>query len=84
MRKLAALIALALAALLVAAACGGGGQPAATPTPTPTLLAVGKIAFASDRDGNLEVYVMNADGTGQTNLTNNPTDDGFPAWSPAP
>ena len=28
----------------------------------------------SHRDGNDEIYVMNADGTGQTNLTNNPAD----------
>jgi Tol biopolymer transport system component len=42
----------------------------------------GKIAFMSDRDGNLEIYVMNADGTGQTNLTNNAAEDLEPAWSP--
>ena len=42
----------------------------------------GKIAFYSDRDGNAEIYVMNADGTGQTNLTNNPAHDYSPAWSP--
>jgi len=41
----------------------------------------GKIAFDSDRDGNEEVYVMNADGTGQTRLTNNPAFDGIPVWS---
>ena len=29
----------------------------------------GKIAFASDKDGNLELYVMDADGTNQTWLT---------------
>ena len=40
------------------------------------------IAFLSDRDGNGEIYVMNADGTGQTRLTNNPALDWFPAWSP--
>jgi len=40
------------------------------------------IAFVSDRDGNEEIYVMNADGTGQTNLTNNPANDFSAAWSP--
>ena len=42
----------------------------------------GQIAFVSDRDGNLEVYLMNADGTGQTNLTNNAASDWASAWSP--
>jgi len=41
-----------------------------------------KIAFASARDGNLEIYVMNADGSEQTNLTRNEADDGGAAWSP--
>ena len=41
-----------------------------------------KIAFASDRDGNYEIYVMNADGTHQTRLTNNAAYDMSPAWSP--
>ena len=31
----------------------------------------GKIAFCSDRDGNWEIYTMDADGSNQTNLTNN-------------
>jgi Tol biopolymer transport system component len=42
----------------------------------------GKIAFSTTRDGNSEVYVMNADGSGQTRLTNDPAFDGDPAWSP--
>ncbi len=42
----------------------------------------GKIAFRSFRDGNLEIYVMNADGSGQPNLTNSPAFDFAPAWSP--
>jgi hypothetical protein len=64
------------------------GQPAATAahteaaTSTPGAPAIGKIAFHSDRDGNFEIYVMNADGAGQTNLTNDPAGDNFPAWSP--
>jgi Tol biopolymer transport system component len=41
-----------------------------------------KIAFTSDRDGNQEIYVMNADGTEQTNLTNDPGSDNYPDWSP--
>jgi Tol biopolymer transport system component len=42
----------------------------------------GKIAFTSDRDGNVEIYIMNPDGSGQLRLTNNPAFDGDPAWSP--
>ncbi len=42
-----------------------------------------RISFFSDRDGNAEIYVMNADGSGQTNLTNNSGEDYDPVWSPA-
>ncbi len=42
----------------------------------------GKIAFVSNRDGNKEIYVMNADGSNLLNLTNDPLDDRTPAWSP--
>src|SRR5436309_1765074 len=43
-----------------------------------------RIAFASDRDGNFEIYEMNADGSGQTRLT---VTEGLnfnlrPSWSP--
>lgn len=41
-----------------------------------------KIAFDSERDGNFEIYVMNADGSNQDNLTNYSRGDQFPAWSP--
>jgi Tol biopolymer transport system component len=41
-----------------------------------------KIAFSSDRDGNSEIYVMNADGSSQQNLTNHPASDSGAAWSP--
>ena len=61
----------------VLAACGGnsGGPP-----PTPPL--EGRIAFISERDGQQEIYVMNVDGSGQTNLTNSPAVDYLPVWSP--
>jgi Tol biopolymer transport system component len=41
-----------------------------------------QIAFNSSRDGNIEIYLMNADGSNQVNLTNNSSLDGFSAWSP--
>ena len=41
-----------------------------------------KIAFASNRDGNIEVYTMNANGTGQTNISNNGAHDADVSWSP--
>ncbi len=43
---------------------------------------IGKIAFSSDRDGNFEIYTMDADGGGQTRLTENPAEDYSPVWSP--
>ncbi len=53
---------------------------AATPSPTPAA----RIAFTSDRDGNGEIYAMDADGSSLTRLTNSPGDDRDPAWFPAP
>ena len=51
-----------------------------------------RIAFVSDRDGHFladmpdipsyEIYVMDAAGGNQQNLTNNPHDDRDPVWSP--
>jgi len=59
----------------VALVSEGGPNPSWSPDGT-------KIAFVSRRDGNNEVYVMNADGSAQTNLTNNSTNDHSPSWSP--
>ncbi len=42
----------------------------------------GRIVFHSERDGNFEIYVMNADGSDQTNLTDNHATNGAPSWSP--
>jgi TolB protein len=41
-----------------------------------------KLAFGSDPRGNPDIYVINADGSGQRRLTSSPGWDGFPTWSP--
>ncbi len=59
---------------------------AATLTPTPTLTTApgttSRVAFTSERDGNREIYVMQADGTGVQNLTCHPAQDSDPSWAP--
>ncbi|MDP7200764.1 MAG: DUF5050 domain-containing protein [Dehalococcoidia bacterium] len=53
--------------------------PTATPIPPPT---GGKIVFVRRIDSNnLEIYVMDADGSSQTRLTTNVATEGDPAWS---
>ncbi len=42
----------------------------------------GKIVFASTRDGNSEIYIMNPDGSDQVNLSRDKADDSDPVWSP--
>ena len=44
--------------------------------------AQGQIAFSSDRDGDQEIYVMDADGGNPRRLTNNRDGDWAPSWSP--
>jgi len=41
-----------------------------------------RLAFVSQRDGNPEIYIMNADGTGATRITNDPQADGRPSFTP--
>ena len=44
-----------------------------------------KIAFHSNRDGDTEIYVMNANGNNPANLTNSPlSGDTTPDWQPLP
>jgi Tol biopolymer transport system component len=41
-----------------------------------------RIVFMSTRHDNLEIYIMNLDGSGLRRLTNNAASDGLPVWSP--
>jgi len=67
------LVPLALVAALVGGHAGLSAQAPATP---------GRIAFASHRDGNWDIFVMNADGSDPVNLTRSPDAEGEPAFSP--
>ena len=49
------------------------------PPPPPK---VKKLVFASNRDGNWEIYVMEEETGNLTRLTKDPRDDSFPVWSP--
>jgi WD40-like Beta Propeller Repeat/Calx-beta domain len=41
-----------------------------------------RIAYVSRKDFNTDIWLMNADGSGKRRLTNTPTGDYDPAWSP--
>ena len=70
--KVSGLLLALLAAAVILVACGDAEERA-----------TGKIAFVSDRDGNSEIYVVKADGSGVTQLTNNPAGIILSfAWSP--
>jgi Tol biopolymer transport system component len=63
------------------------GNPDWSPAPPGGGTSGTQIAFVSGRDGNDEIYVMNADGAEQGSgaprrLTHNDADDWWPAWSP--
>jgi TolB protein len=54
--------------------------PALPPAPPPAQR--GALVFASDRAGPSSLYTIQPDGTGLTRLTNHPSGDLWPAWSP--
>ena len=56
--------------------------PTAEPTPEPPSGLEGRIVFASNRDGDFDIYAMDVDGSDLTLLTDNPADDRHPVWSP--
>jgi Tol biopolymer transport system component len=41
-----------------------------------------RIAFSSRREGSFDIYVMQADGSGTTQLTSAKEHDSYPSWSP--
>lgn len=56
------------------------GDPNDSMNTQPAWSTVNRIAFASDRDGDLDIYIMNADGSNMVSLTANTTNDAEPAW----
>jgi Tol biopolymer transport system component len=56
--------------------------PTKTSTPTSTPVPSNQIVFSSDRDGNNEIYKMDATGSNPVRLTNNAASDVGPVWSP--
>ena len=51
-----------------------GGAPSVSPDGT-------RIAFLSERDGVADIYVIGADGTGESRVTRTPERESPPAWS---
>ncbi len=47
----------------------------------PTYLSNGKLSFETNRDGNYEIYIMNANGSSQTRITRNDYDEHAPHWT---
>ena len=41
-----------------------------------------RIAFHSERSGNLDIYTINIDGTDLQQLIDNPKEDSYPSYSP--
>lgn len=51
-------------------------------TVTQSVAITARIAFFSDPEGDDEIYIMNADGSGIVKVTDNSANDRYPAWSP--
>ena len=87
---------LMVSALVLGAACSKEAPTSPSALPTASSLAAlgggvdctrcvtekGKILFTTDRDGNWEIYKVNADGSNKVRLTTNSATDRHPTWSP--
>ena len=60
----------------------GTWAPVSTASTAPAASASGEIAFASDLDGDFEIWLVNTDGSRPRQLTDNTAMDISPAWSP--
>ena len=54
--------------------------PEPSPTPNPPIPC--RIVYDSEGDNNRDIFVMEPDGSNQTNLSNHPANDFDPVWSP--
>ena len=52
-------------------------------SPAATAPKTGKVAFASNRDGDWDIWTMNPDGSNPVNLTQDTAIDFHPSWSPS-
>src|SRR5437867_97411 len=76
-KRRSALLLLAVGVVAALAAGLAGSAPGSLPGLN------GKIAFVSSRDGGLDIFSMNPDGSGQTHLTHTPNfREVQPSWSP--
>ena len=73
---------LILSLVVVVGATTGAGVRSATAVDRAASNADGAIVFESNRDGDYDIYGMNLDGTGLTQLTKDPLDEGNPLPSP--
>jgi len=89
MRKTAtivALVAMLVAMLAILSGTGAAGQSVSVARyqyggPSNAGGQNGRIVFQTNRDGNEEIYTMNADGTSRVNLTRHQGGDVDPHWS---
>jgi hypothetical protein len=75
-------VSLGHAAVLATSGAAVNGAVLYVQAPGPTQAAFGRIAFVSDRNGTPQLYLVNLDGSGLTQLTHDTATYSRPAWSP--